>query len=186
MGFDELAGELHKSADAEGRKTIHAAQRNAAKIVEAAQEKAEETVKSAKKEVAAAIKQESAEHVTSAKLSAKKIVDDARDEAVEAALQDIWKLFRSNALRKSTYPALLSALIRDGMRELGSGEATVYVRDEDRPLVSGYRLAKLPAQYCAGAIVETANGKIRVNKTLEEIFSQKKGDLKKEIYDKLF
>jgi vacuolar-type H+-ATPase subunit E/Vma4 len=186
MGFDELAGELHKNADAEGKKIIHAAQRNAAKIVETAQEKAEETVKGARKDMAAAIKQETAERITSAKLTAKKIVDEARDDAVEAALHDAWREFKTNSLKKATYPALLSRLIEEGVKELGSGEATIYVRDEDRPLVQGYRLAKLPSEYSGGVIVESANGKIRVNKTVEEIFSQKKSSLRKEIYDKLF
>ena len=181
-----MASELSKSAEAEGRKLIHAAERNAAKAAQAAQEKADEELRNAKKEVAAAIKQEAVERATSAKLSAKKIVDEARDEAVEASLHDVWKEFKSNSLKKSVYPQLLSQLVEEGLRELGSSDATVYVRDEDRPLVSGHRAAKLPPQYSGGAIVESANGKIRVNKTLEEAFAQKKSALRKQIYDKLF
>ena len=97
MGFEELASELQKSAESEGRKIIHAAERNAAKAAEAAQEKADGQLRQSKKEVAAAIKQESAERATSAKLAAKKIVDEARDDAVEASLHDVWKAFRSNS-----------------------------------------------------------------------------------------
>jgi vacuolar-type H+-ATPase subunit E/Vma4 len=62
----------------------------------------------------------------------------------------------------------------------------VFVRDEDRPLVQGYRLAKLPSEFSGGAIIETSDGKIRVNKTLEEVFSQKKSEIRKQIYDRLF
>ena len=186
MGFDELASELHKSAEAEGRKIVHAAERGAEKAAEEAQEKADGQLKQAKKEAAAATRQEAAERLTSAKLAAKKMVGEARDEAVEASLHEVWKAFRSGSLKKSAYPALLSRLVAEGQKELGGGDAVVYVRDEDRPLVSGLKLAKLPAGYSGGAILESANGKVRVNKTLEEAFAQKKGTLRKEIYDRLF
>ena len=186
MGFEELASELHKSAEAEGRKIIHAAERGAEKAAEAAQEKADEQVRQAKKEAASAIRQEAAERLTSAKLAAKKMVDEARDEAVEATLHEVWKAFRASSLKKSAYPQLLSRLVAEGQKELGTADAVIYVRDEDRPLLSGLKLGKLPAEYSGGAIVESANGKVRVNRTLEEIFAQKKGELRKGIYDKLF
>ncbi|MCX6769112.1 MAG: hypothetical protein NT051_00325 [Candidatus Micrarchaeota archaeon] len=34
--------------------------------------------------------------------------------------------------------------------------------------------------------MEGQNGKVRTNKTIEEIFAQKKPQLRKEIYDRLF
>ncbi|MCX6773161.1 MAG: V-type ATP synthase subunit E family protein [Candidatus Micrarchaeota archaeon] len=186
MGFEELATELHKSAESEGRKLIAAAEKNAHKYEEEAKEKAEELLRDAKKDAQAYSKQESAERLTSAKLAAKKIVDEARDDAVEASLHQVWNAFKASSLKKATYPALLQKLIADGIRELGSNDAVVYVRDEDKPLVAGYKTAKLPAQYTGGAILESANGKIRVNRTLEEVFAQKKSEMRKKIYDSLF
>jgi vacuolar-type H+-ATPase subunit E/Vma4 len=186
MGFEELASELHKQSEAEGKKLIHAAEKNAEKMGEEAKEKAETLMREAKKEAAAYVKQESSERITSAKLSAKKILESSRDEAVEASLHQVWSQFKSDSLRKSTYPALLAKLVSDGMKEMGTQEATVYVREEDKPLVSGYKLSTLPREYSGGAIIESANGKIRVNKTLEDAFAQKKSALRKQIYDKLF
>ena len=186
MGFEDLASELHKHAEAEGRKLVHASEKAAEKIEDAAKEKADEAVKAAKKEALAYSKQESSERITSAKLSAKKIVDEARDSAVEKCLLQVWAQFKSDSLKKSAYPALLDRMVREGVRELGSNDAVVYVRDEDKGLVSGYRLAKLPPEYSGGAIIESANGRIRVNKTLEEIFVQRKSEIRKQIYDKLF
>lgn len=186
MGFEELAGELHKNAEAEGRKLTAAAERNAKKSEEEAQQKADELLRSSKKEAQAYAKQESAERLTSAKLAAKKIVDEAKDDAVEASLHQVWNAFKAASLRKGTYQQLLQKLINEGMKELGSQDAVLYVRDEDRQLVSGYRTAKLPPQYCGGAILESTNGKVRVNKTLEEAFAHEKSNLRKKIYDKLF
>ena len=186
MGFEELASELHKSAEVEGKKLTNAAEKNAAKIVEAAQDNADEHVRAAKKEVASQIKQSSAERITSAKLSAKKIVDEARDEAVEAALHDVWKSFKAASLRKGTYQELLNRLVKEGVQELGAKDATVYVRDEDKTLVSGFRTSTLASEYSGGAIIESADGKIRVNKTLDEAFAQRKSNLRKQIYDQLF
>lgn len=186
MGFEELSGELHRQSEREGKKLIAASERAAEKIEEEAKEKAEQQLKAAKKEASQFVKQESSERMTSAKLSAKKIVDESRDEAVEACLRQVWHEFKSSSLKKSTYPALLSRLVSEGMAELGTTDAVVAVRDEDRQHLPGYKLSRLPPEYSGGAIIESANGKIRVNKTLEEVFSQSKGELRKKIYDKLF
>ena len=185
MGFEELASELHKGADAEGRKIVHAAEKNAERIVDEAREKAEGALKNAKKDASEFARQESSERITSAKLASKKIVDEARDEAVEAAISQVWQKFRSESMKKG-YPALLDRLVKEGVSELGASKATVYARDEDRQLLRGYSTKKLPAEYSGGAIVESEDGKVRVNKTLEEIFSQKKPELRKQIYDRLF
>lgn len=186
MGFEELASELHKGADNESRKLLHAAERNAEKIVDEAKQKADEALKAAKKEAMEFSKQESAERITSAKLSAKKMVDEARDEAVEATIAQAWQKFKSDSMKKATYPALLEKLVKEGIAELGTSEAVIYVRDEDKGLVGAHATKRLPSEFCGGAIVESANGKVRVNKTLEEQFAQKKPALRKEIYDRLF
>lgn len=185
MGFEDLAAELHKQAEAEGRKLLHSAEKSAMETEGQAHQKADELVRAAKKEASAYAKQESAERITSAKLSAKKITDEARDEAVEACLRQVWQQFKSDSLRKS-YPQLLERLVREGISELGFRDALLYVRDEDRGMVPGYRTAKLPQGYSGGVLLESADGKVRVNKTLEEAFAQKKSALRKQIYDRLF
>jgi len=186
MGFEELSSELHRNAESEGRKLVKAAEKNAEKIVEDAKAKAEENVAAAKKEAAELAKQEASERITSAKLAAKKMLDEARDEAVERCLAQEWHEFKASSMKKSYYPGFLDALVKDGMAELGSSQATIYVRDEDRQLLPGFPLKKLPPEYCGGVILESQNGKVRVNKTLEEIFSQKRLQLRKEAYDKMF
>jgi vacuolar-type H+-ATPase subunit E/Vma4 len=187
MGFEELASELHKSAESEAKKIVNAAEKNAGRIVDEAKLKGEESVKTAKKEASEFAKQESSERITSAKLAAKKMVDESRDEAVEAAIHQVWQKYKSDSLKKSAYPALLSRLVRQGMEEIGQGASVVlYVRDEDRSLVAGHKTKTLPSEYSGGVIVETADGKVQVNRTLEEVFAQKKQALRKQIYDKLF
>ena len=186
MGFEELATELSKGADAEGRKIVHAAEKNAEKIVEDAKAKAEEAVKAAKKDAAELAKQEASERTTSAKLAAKKMVDEARDEAVEASMAQLWHKFKSDSMKKSVYPGLVERLVAEGAAELGAGQITVYARDEDAPFVKAGGVRKLPWEFSGGVIVESADGKVRVNKTLEEIFAQKKPALRKEIYERLF
>ncbi|MFA5929609.1 MAG: V-type ATP synthase subunit E family protein [Candidatus Micrarchaeia archaeon] len=186
MGFEELTSELHKGADAEGKKIIHAAEKNAAKIAEDAKGKAEETLRAAKKEATEFARQEAAERITSAKLAAKKMVDEAREEAVEASISQAWHKFRSDSMKKSSYPELLNALVKEGMAELGVSQATLYVRDDDRQYLQGYQFKALPQEYSGGVIVESQGGRVRVNRTLEEIFAQKKPALRKDIYDRLF
>jgi vacuolar-type H+-ATPase subunit E/Vma4 len=188
MGFDELASELHRSAEAEGRKIAEAAEKAAGKVVGEAQDRAADSIKAAKKEAAELSEQESSERVTSARLAAKKILDEARDHAVEQTLREAWGKYKSAALRRDAYSALLSRLVKEGAGELGSaaGSITVYCRAEDAQLLAGYRVARLPAEYSGGAIVESQDGRVRVNRTLEEEFAQKKPLLRKQIYDKLF
>ena len=186
MGFEDLAAELHKQAEAEGRKAIHSAEKSARETEEEAKEKADALLRAAKREASEYARQESAERMTSAKLSAKKIIDEARDEAVEACLRQVWQQFRSDSLRKGSYPQIFARLLSEAAKELGSGDAAAYVRDEDRGLVPGMRAEKLPAGYSGGVLLESADGKVRVNKTLEEAFAQGKTALRKQIYDKLF
>ncbi|MCX6769113.1 MAG: hypothetical protein NT051_00330 [Candidatus Micrarchaeota archaeon] len=107
MGFEELSSELHKNAEADGRKLLHAAEKSAERIMDEARAKAEESVKAAKKEASEFSKQESSERITSAKLAAKKMVDEARDEAVEECISQVWHEFKAASLRKSSYPMLL-------------------------------------------------------------------------------
>ena len=114
------------------------------------------------------------------------MVDEARDEAVERSLAQSWQEFRRESLKKAVYPQLLSRLIEEGRRELGAERPTLYVRDEDRQLVAGYPVKALPAEFSGGVILESASGKVSVNRTLEEIFSQKRLALRKEAYDRLF
>jgi vacuolar-type H+-ATPase subunit E/Vma4 len=186
MGFEELSHELLKSAEAEAKKIIAAAEKSSEKILEEAREKAASEERAAKKEAASYSKQESSERLTSARLTSKKTVDSAREEAVDSNLLEVWKSFKAANLKKSTYPQLMQELLEEGLGELGSREATIYVRDEDRALLPGCKTARLPSGFSGGLIIESANGKIRINKTLEEIFSQKKGMLRKKIYDMLF
>jgi len=186
MGFEELASELHKGAEAEGKKIMRASEKNAEKIVEGAKEKADEALKAAKKEATEFSRQEAAERITSAKLAAKKMVDEAREEAVEASMRQAWQKFKADSMKKSSYPGLLQALAKEGMAELGASQAIVYARSEDRQYLQGSQFKDLPPEYSGGVIVESASGKVRVNRTLEEIFAQKKPALRKEIYDRLF
>ena len=147
MGFEELATELHKGADAEGKKIIHAAEKNAAKIEEDAKEKAEESLKAAKKDASEFARQEAAERITSAKLAAKKMVDEAREEAVEASISQAWNKFRSDSMKKPFYQSLLEALVKEGMAELGASQAIVYARDEDKQYLQGCQFKRLPQEY---------------------------------------
>jgi len=186
MGFEELAHELEKHSEAEGRKMVGAAEKAAEKTVEAANEKAAESLRAAKKEASEFAEQESAERLTSAKLEAKKIVDEAKNDAVEEALAQVWEQFKSDSLKKPSYSDLFSRLLTSGMAELGRSEAVAYVRDEDRQLASGMKLARLPPEYAGGLILESVDGKVRVNKTLEEEFVRKREALRKEIYARLF
>lgn len=186
MGFEELAHELEKHSEAEGRKIISSAEKAAEKVIEAANEKSAEIIRAAKKEASEFAEQESAERLTSAKLEAKKIVDEAKDDSVETALAQVWQQFRSDSLKKPAYSAIFSRLLSEGISELGKSEAVAYVRDEDRSLVQGMKLAKLPSEYSGGLILESLDGKVRVNKTLEEEFLRIRESLRKEIYARLF
>lgn len=186
MGYEGLASELHKGAEAEGRKLIRASEHSAEKAIEEANRKAKEGLEAAKKEAHTFVKQESAERLTSAKLSAKKVLDEARDEAVERAVVAVWAGFKAHALKKSVYGELFGRLLKEGLAELGTSKAVLHVREEDRHMAAGYKTAPLPAEYSGGLIVESLDGRVRVDKTLEEMFAQRRNELRKKIYSEIF
>ena len=50
----------------------------------------------------------------------------------------------------------------------------------------GFATRQLPPEFSGGAIIESASGKVRVDKTLEEEFAAHRNELRKKIYAEIF
>jgi V/A-type H+-transporting ATPase subunit E len=186
MGLDSLKREIEREAEAEGRKILDDAERESRETVKGAEKGAKLKETDAEAEAQKLLASEKSERIVATRLEAKKIRADAKEEAIKESLGSVWKQFAALPKGKE-YPALLGRLVSDGTREIGAG-AKVYVRKEDRGLLKdmGADLAEKPIGCAGGAIIESADGKVRVDNTLEQLFEEKREEIRKEIYGRLF
>lgn len=185
MGFDALAHELEKKSSDEARAIVAAAHGQAKEIVDSAQFSAKAKVASAKNEVASFLEAEKSERLTSAKLQCSKILSDAREGAVSNSLELVWQQMQKSRTAPS-YKKLLSALLAQGIEELGTSDVVLYANEADIKHLKGGRHKVLAANCTGGVIIEKRDGSVRVDKSFEAIFAEGKDDLRKSIFSMLF
>ncbi len=164
-----------RQAEDEARKILHDAHFAAKKIEEAAHSEGLAFVESERKE-----------RLSAAKLEAQKAISEAREAAVNAALESVWQAFAARR-KGQAYRSALLRLVDAGIAELGHGRPVVRCNAIDRKLLARrhYRLGS-PIECEGGAIVETPDGRIRSDCTLEAIFASQKESVRKELYERLF
>ncbi len=127
---------------------------------------------------------ESAEAIANAHLEAKRELAKAKGELVDSVEKQVWAELLKVRKNKDAYAKLLHKLISTGAKALGSGDAIVYVRAEDRSLVGDLKDAKLAREsvVCSGgAIITSADGRVRIDNTLEALLEEKRDAMRIEI-----
>ncbi|HNT60779.1 MAG TPA: V-type ATP synthase subunit E, partial [Candidatus Bilamarchaeaceae archaeon] len=89
--------------------------------------------------------------------------------------------------KDKAYPRFLNSLVEKGMKELGEERAVVHVAKADRKHLRGGKYqVKDGLDAWGGCVVESADGNVRVDLTLESLLSQKRDVLRKRLYASLF
>ena len=186
MGLDSLKHEIARESEREAKKLIDAADEQGKDIARSSEKDAKSKEKRAASEIEETLASEKSERIAAARLDAKKILSQAREEAIASALDKVWAEFVKISKGKD-YSALLNAIIKKGADEIG-GDCRVYVRKEDKTIAkdAGVEVSEKSIDCAGGAIVEGKDGKVRVNSTFEQLFEEKKDDIRKDLYAKLF
>jgi V/A-type H+-transporting ATPase subunit E len=185
MGIENLKGSLLSEASGEAQKIVDSAQSHVNAMVEEERSKRTAMRKDAEKEVEKLLMEQRNERIAWARLESKRIVAEAKEDAIKSVLEDFFDSFKT--VRKSAeYKKFLNARVADAMAELGEG-TTVHLVKGDKALI-GLKNAKVVEDLdgLGGAIVESADGKFRMNLTLETLFELSRDEIRKEIYDILF
>jgi len=187
MGLDNLVDEIMRSASGDSEQIEHETKERCAQIVKDAELAAEQRLAKADEDTQKAVGAEKSERIAAARLQAKKIIEDAHEEAVNAVLDEIWHKVAAKAKSKD-YSKMLKRLVEKGAKELGRKDFVVMVNSRDRKAAKDLRfpLSEESAESEGGAVVLSSDEKVRVDMTFEALFASKKEDLRKQIYNSLF
>jgi vacuolar-type H+-ATPase subunit E/Vma4 len=187
MGIEKLTSSLLKDAETEAANIIKAAEGHIKKMKEDERAKIASLKKEAETDVEKILREQRNERLAWARLEAKRIISEAKEDAINSAIDDIFSSLRE--LKKSKeYGSFMSKEVSSALKELGE-KATVHVVKSDRKL-----LPKLPKgckvltdlDALGGAVIESKDGKMKVDLTLETLFELRRDELRKMISGELF
>jgi len=184
VGLDELRKGMLEKAREEARALAREAEAEASSLTNKAKEQRSEILANAKREAKELIDAERNEAIANAHLEAKRELAKAKGELVDSVEKKVWSELLKVRSKKSSYSKLLHKLIDQGKRMLEGGTPIVYVRAEDRKLLKdlkGARLADKSIDCSGGAIITSADGRVRIDNTLEALFEEKQDAMRIEI-----
>ncbi|MEW6035915.1 MAG: V-type ATP synthase subunit E [Candidatus Micrarchaeota archaeon] len=185
MGIERLKGSLLTEANEDAQKIVQAAEAHVAGMLEEERSRRAQMKKDAEAEVERLLGEQRNERIAWARLESKRIVAEAREDAIKSVLEEFFDELRG--VRKTPeYKRFLSKAVAAAAAELG-GDVTIRVVKGDKALIGPLK-AKVVEDLdsMGGAIVESPDGKIRVDITLETLFESRRDDIRKQIYERLF
>ncbi|MBS3063439.1 MAG: V-type ATP synthase subunit E [Candidatus Diapherotrites archaeon] len=188
MGLDTLQKEILLDAKKEADALLAGADQERRRILAAANTEREKVLTIARESIAKVVEAEKNERLTSARLAANRLVNDAKSRQVDQAIDRVWEAFKE-AGNGASYYKRLGQLVEAGLQEFG-GKAVVHLNSQDLKSEVGKKhknlLAKEPLKAVGGAIITSADGKIRMDCTLEQLFAENREGIRKTAYAELF
>lgn len=186
MGIEKLKGSLLSEATDESRKIVEAAETHVKGMLEEERSRKAAMRKEAEKEVSRLLEEQRNERIAWARLESKRIIAEAKEDAIRDVLEDFFGSLKD--VRKSPeYKRFLQKAVAEAAKELG-GKVRIRILKGERALLPAIKDAAVSEdlESLGGAIVETADERIRIDLTLETLFESRRDGIRKSIYDKLF
>jgi vacuolar-type H+-ATPase subunit E/Vma4 len=186
MGIERLKGSLLSDATEDAAKIVEAAEAHVKRMVDEERSRKEATRKEADSEIERLISEQKNERIAWARLESRRILAEAREDAIKNVIEGVFDSL-SKARKAPEYRKFLAKAVADAAGELGP-KVTIRVCKGDKALVPAVKGAKVVEDLdgLGGAIVETMDGKIRMDLTLETLFEAHRDEIRKTIYEKLF
>ncbi|MBI5223002.1 hypothetical protein HY990_01125 [Candidatus Micrarchaeota archaeon] len=187
MSIEKLKTSLLSEAQAESERIINAAKSEAQKLIEEERSKNAAFLSSAREDAERILKEQSSERSAWARLEAKRIIAEAKEDAIKLTIEDFLAAVAS--LRKTPeYRQFMKRSVDAAIAEFGGGPVFLHVLAADKDLFSKTKnLSIVPdLDGIGGAILESEDGRLRVNLTLETLVETKKDELRGKIYQALF
>lgn len=186
MSFENLVADLEKDAKTQEDKIIKDAANQADAIRAQTKEQIAQLMQNAKREAAQTIEEKKSE-ISTANINARKIIADGRNQAVEKALTEVKEHLQEYTNSKQ-YTALLTKLVQEAVDSLGTKQNTVVIcRKEDAALLKKNGFNTQPSlEAIGGVIVQSKDGKIKINSTFENLLSEHADELRQTMFFELF
>lgn len=178
MGLEEIVAKINGDAAEQSSKIASEAKEEASRTIAEAKEKAEGLTSLARAKAEREVRDERMRSVASAHLAAKRELLQAREDVLrryETGILDAVDEF----VKSDDYLGFLKKAVEDGVAKIGK-DAVVQVNSRDKALLKGKkmdgRLSPEPIESRGGALVTSADGRRRVDNTIESTLRDR-GDL---------
>jgi len=186
MEIEKLKGSLLSEAKAEAEKIVEAAEADAKAMLSEEKAKLSALKSEAEKNVEKTLEEQRNERIAWGRLEAKRVLAEAREDAIKGVIELFFDELK-NVRKTPEYKKFLKKSLPDAAKELGKG-TRVHIIKGDRsalPRMNGTKVVE-DLKGLGGALLESSDGKIRIDLTIETLFESRRDELRKEIYDKLF
>jgi V/A-type H+-transporting ATPase subunit E len=186
MGIERLKGSLLSEANEDARKIVEAAETHVSRMLEEERSRIAARKKESDREIEKLLEEQRNERIAWARLESKRLMAEAREDAIKNVLEEFFDSLEG-VRTTPEYRKFLAKAVPEAASELGNS-VTVRVLKGDKALLPALKGAKVKEDLDAlgGAIVESEDGKIRIDLTLETLFEARRDEIRKRIYDKLF
>jgi vacuolar-type H+-ATPase subunit E/Vma4 len=186
MGVEKLTTSLVGEASKEAEEIVKTAQWHVDKMLSDEQSKESSFKEEAKTEVKSRLDEQKNERLAWARLEAKRIIAESKEDAISNSLEDFFSQLKGICKEKS-YKTFLKKSVQDAVKELG-GKPVVHITKADATALGKVNGCKVISDLDAlgGAIVEAEDKSVRIDLRLETLFELQRDNLRKEVYERLF
>ncbi len=186
MGIEKLKNSLLSEAAEEANAILQNAQSEVEKMHREQKGKQADMKAKAEKELEKTLEDQENERIAWARLEAKRIGAEAREDAIKNVLEEFFEVLKKSR-KTAEYKNFIKKAVPAAAADLG-GTVTIHVLKGEKALVPKIKDAKVAEDLkgLGGALVESEDGRIRVDLTLETLVDSKRDEIRKQIAEDLF
>jgi len=176
MALKDVVDELEREIERERKRLIDEGSREAEKIKSLAKEKAQKLEEEGNKEIEELEEEVRRERIAGAHLEAKRILNRELGKKTDAIVSAAWQEFKSMREKDGqAYAKILSQILKKGKEEMGKGKLCCAKEEEGmiRKMAPSWKIENSDECKDGGIILESEDGKIRINGSLRNIFEEK-------------
>lgn len=187
MHIEKIANSLLSDAKKEADEIVAIAESHVEKMLAEEKSKKHSLLKNAEQETNSIIQEQKRERIAWARLEAKRMISEAKEDVIKRSLDEFFTVIET-MLDQKEYLDFIKINIEEAISELkNSNELVIHCSKGEKKNFDGFNIPVIEdLKSIGGAIVETSDGKIRVDLTIEALFEIKLEELRKIIYERLF
>ncbi len=188
MGIENVAASLLEESRNEAGRIIRDADQAVNQMASGEQARRVVLLKHAEEEAHVLIEEERRERIAWARLEAKRILNEAKEDMIREKLDEFFALL-GNVRKEPKYKEFLKGALQRATDELKGqpGGIIVYCAKEDKAALADTNAKIVPTLDTFGGIIAESNDRtVRIDLTLETLFENKRDELRALIYREIF
>lgn len=186
MGIERVTASLLADARKEADEILKTAEWHVMQMIKEEKAKRGALLSATEEEAAKLLKGRERERMAWARLEAKRILSEAREDAIKNVIEDFFSLLNDMRSHKN-YPVFLRHCLAEAMNEIGSKDVIAHLVKGDKKHIGSFDgvIVEDLASF-GGLIIETADNKVRVDMTVEAIFESRREEFRKKVFEAFF